>query len=100
MKQLSTKKGSLKQAEESETGSAPTIRSPTRRQLHKCNICAQGLGESCAGSLVVGSVSVSPYEPKLVDFVGFLVLSLSPLAPTILPPLVGRIPQALPHVWL
>ena len=44
------------------------------------------LGQSHIGSLVVGSVSVSPYEPRLVDSVGFLVVSLTPLAPTILPP--------------
>lgn len=35
------------------------------------------------------SQSVSPYDPRLADSVGFLVVSLSPLAPTILyPPLL------------
>ena len=46
---------------------------------------AEILCQSHAGSLVGGSVSVSPYGPRLVDSVGFLVVSLTPLAPTILP---------------
>lgn len=33
-----------------------------------------------------GSVSVSPYEPRLVDSVGFLVVFLTLLAPIILVP--------------
>lgn len=48
----------------------------------------------------MGSVPVSHYEPTLVEFVGVLVLSLAPLAPTILLCLFQRIPCALPNVWL
>ena len=44
------------------------------------------IGQSYTGSLVGGSASVSPYEPRLVDSVGLLVVSLTPLAPMILPP--------------
>jgi hypothetical protein len=35
-------------------------------------------------------VSVSPYEPRFVDSVGFLVVSLTPQAPTILYPLLPQ----------
>ena len=41
---------------------------------------------SAMGSLTVSLVSVSTYAAWLVDFVGFLVVSLTPLAPTIIPP--------------
>jgi hypothetical protein len=41
-------------------------------KLHNCNLCAEGLGQSHADSLVGCSVSVSPCEPRLVDSVGFL----------------------------
>ena len=44
---------------------------------------AEGLGQSHAGSPVVGSDSVSLYKPKLVESVGFVV-SLTPLASLIL----------------
>jgi hypothetical protein len=50
-----------------------------------------GLGEYHA----CGSVSVSPYEPRLVDSVGgVLVVSLTPLAPTLLP---FTLPQDSPN---
>ena len=52
----------LKQATESETAPAPTVRSPTRRPR-----------QSHAGSLIVGSVFVNPHELRLLDPVGFLV---------------------------
>ena len=45
-----------------------------KTELHNSYIYAEGL---C-------SVSVSPYGPRLVDFVGFLVMSLTPLVLTIL----------------
>lgn len=37
-------------------------------------------------SLVIGSVSENNYEPRLVDSLGFLVMSFISLAPIILPP--------------
>lgn len=40
-----------------------------KTKSHNCHIYTEGLGQSCAGSLVVGSVSVSIYKPKSVDFV-------------------------------
>ena len=40
-------------------------------KLYNCNIQVQGLGQAHAGSLVGGSVSVSLYEPRLVDSVFF-----------------------------
>jgi hypothetical protein len=38
-------------------------------KLHNQNIYAEGLGQTHAGSLVVGSVSTDPHEPRLVDSV-------------------------------
>jgi hypothetical protein len=50
--------------------------------MHTCNI--QSVPESPrSGTLVSGSVSVSPYGPRLVDSIGFLVVSLNPLVPII-----------------
>lgn len=47
--------------------------------------------------LSVAPVSVSPYDPCLVDSMGGVLLgSLTPLAPVILPPLIPRAP---PNVW-
>jgi len=55
-------------------------------QLHNCYICTEDLDPSHACSLVGGLVSVSPYGPRLVDSVGFLAMSLIPLALSNLPP--------------
>jgi len=41
-------------------------------------IYSEGLGQTHAGSLGVGSVSVGPYGATVVDPVGFLVVSLNP----------------------
>ena len=46
-----------------------------KNKLHNCYKCAEGLGESHACSLVDLSISMNPYGPKLVDSVGFLVVS-------------------------
>ena len=46
-----------------------------------------------AGSLVVNSVFENSQEPMLVDSVGFLVLSLTPLAPKVLFPFSGGFPE-------
>lgn len=46
-----------------------------------CNICAEVLGQSHAGSLDSSSVSVSFYSPRLIDS----VVSLFHLVPVILP---------------
>ena len=56
--------------------------------LYNYNIYVEGLGQSHAGSLVGGSVSMSHYGLRLVDSVGFLMMSLTHMAPTILPPLL------------
>jgi hypothetical protein len=45
-------------------------------RLHNCYVCAEGLGQSLANFLVAGSVSLNPYRPRLVDSVGFLMVSL------------------------
>ena len=47
------------------------------------------LGQTHAGFLIVSAVFVSPYETWLVDLVVFLVVSLTLLAPTILPLFCG-----------
>lgn len=54
---------------------------------HNCNIYAEGLAQTHKGPVIVTSVSVSLYEFYLVDSVGhILMVSLTPVAPTILPP--------------
>lgn len=53
-------------------------------KLHSCNIYSDCLGQFHTGSLLISSVSVSPYQPRLVELAEFLVLSLTPLAPKIL----------------
>lgn len=69
----------------SEAAPTPTVRSPTEDQATHCSIYAEGLGQSLAASLVVGSVSVGFYEPRLGDSARFLVVSLTLLALAILP---------------
>ena len=81
---LNRRKGSQRQATESETAPAPTVRVPQDQATHH-SIYAEGLGQAHAGSLLSGSVSVTPYELRLVVSVCFIVVSLTPLAPTILP---------------
>lgn len=54
-------------------------------QLHICYIRAEGLGPAHACPMVDSSASVSPRVPRLVVFVGFLVMFLTPLDPFILP---------------
>lgn len=44
------------------------MESHKKTKQHNCNIHAEGLGQSYAGSLAGGSVS--PYEPWLIDFCG------------------------------
>ena len=55
--------------------------------LHNCNMYAEGICQFHAGSLVDGIASGSSYELSLVGFVGFLVVPLTSLVPTTLPPL-------------
>ena len=59
-----------------------------RTKLYICYMCAGGLGPSHVCSLAGGSVSVSSYVSRLLDFVGFFygVLdfsgSFNPLSPS------------------
>ena len=69
-------------------------------KLHTCLISVGDIGPVHTYSSVGGSVSVRPYGTRLVNSVGFLVVSLTLLAPTILPLPLSWIPQALPNVWL
>ena len=48
------------------------------------------LGAAPVCSLVGGLVSVSPHWPMLADSVGLLVVSLTPLAPLILPTILPK----------
>ena len=58
-----------------------------KTKLHNYFICTEALGPSLVSSLFGGSVSVGPYGPRLVDYVFFfIVLSLTCLVPSILPP--------------
>ena len=65
----------------------PLYESHIRTQLHNCSICAEDLSLFYACFLIGSSVSKNHYGPRLVDSVGFLVVSLTPLAPSILLPL-------------
>ena len=53
-----------------------------------------------ACSLVGGSVSVSSRGPRLVDYVGLLLVSLNLWLLQSLPPFFHKIPHAMPDVWL
>jgi hypothetical protein len=55
-----------------------------KTKLHICYKLVGGLDPASTCSLVCGSVSVSPHGPRLVDSVGLLVVSLTPLAQAIL----------------
>ena len=70
----------------SEPAPVPAVRDPTRGPSYTTVIYAECISESHGDSLVVSSVSVSPYEPRLADSLSFLVVSLTPLALTILSP--------------
>jgi hypothetical protein len=81
-----------RQATESETAPTPAVRSPTRRPSYITAI--EGLRLSYVCSLVGSSISVSPVGSRLIDSVGFLVLSFTPLAPSSLPsPLLPDFPS-------
>ena len=67
--------------------------------LINCNIYAGGLGQSYAGSLVVGSLSASLLEPTLVGAVSFLVVPMTPLGSAVLPSCLPQDSRALPNVW-
>ena len=67
-------------------------------KLYNCNIQVQGLGQAHAGSLVGGSVSVSLYEPRLVDSVFFYIISFTHLALIILLPLLLQDSPAPPNI--
>lgn len=64
-----------------------------KTQLNNCYICIEGLGLSHSCSLVDSSVFISPHGPRIVGSIDFLVVSLTPLAPSILPP---PLPQDYP----
>ena len=55
-------------------------------KLHNYITYTDGIGQTHKGSLIVDSVSVSLYEPRFIDPMGFLVVSLTSLAPSVLPP--------------
>jgi len=76
-----------RQASESETAPAPAARDLTRRPSY---ISVTYVLRAHACSLVGGSASVSTRWSRLVDSVGFFMVSLTSLAPSILPP-------CLPH---
>ena len=70
--------GSQKPIKESETAPVPSVRSTTRGPSYTTVTCAEGLGQSRADSLVVGSVFVSSYDPRLVDICEFSCDVLDP----------------------
>lgn len=72
-------KGSQSQSKESEMCSIPTLRSPTRTPSYKTKMYMRRTLLRHIGSMIVTSVSVSSYEPSLVDSVGYFI-GLYPLA--------------------
>ena len=70
-----------------------------KKKLCNCITSAEGLGQPHADSMVVHLVSVSPNESRLVDSLGFLVLSLTMwVVKSCL--LTQRVSQPLPNVSL
>ena len=69
-------------------------------KLHICYKCVGDPGPASVCSLVGGSDSVSPHEPRLVDSVGLLEVSLTPSACSILSPTLPQYSNAPPDVWL
>lgn len=61
--------------------------------MYNCHLCAENLDLSHACSLVGVSVSVVTYGPRLVDTVGFLVVSFISFAPSSLLFLFWHIPR-------
>ena len=73
------------EAKKSEILSIPIVRSPTKaHEVNNHKVHTKDLGQTHTGSVTVSSVSVSPYEPCLVDSVG-CVLMVSSLVTRILP---------------
>jgi hypothetical protein len=72
----------------------------TKNKIHNCTICTEGLGQPHSGSLVLGSFSVSPSEARLVDAMGFLVVSLTLCLLLSFLSLFHGILQPLPNIWL
>ena len=54
----------------------------------KYSINVEGLWQSSEGSLVVSSISMGPYVPRLVDSVGILVVFLNTQTPKIISPIL------------
>lgn len=67
-------------------------------KLHNCYIRAESLDPSYECFGVGSSASMRPSGPRLVDYVGFLVAPLIPLAPTVIPLLFLHVPQTVPSV--
>jgi hypothetical protein len=66
---------------------------------------AKHLLQMCEGPrsspyMLFGSVSVNSHGPRLVDYVGLLVVSLNLWLHQPLPPFFHKIPHAMPDVWL
>lgn len=81
-------KESLKQTKESETDTAPIVRSSIKRirvRVSNHSIYAVYLAQTHAGFVIVSSFSVSPSETQLVDSVVVLVMSLPLKCPAPIP---------------
>lgn len=80
--------GSPKKVKASEISLTLTVKESHRNtKIPNHNIYAEDICQIHVGSLIVTSVSVNPYAHRLFDSVSLaLVVSMIPLAPTILPP--------------
>ena len=49
-----------------------------KTKLHNHNVYAEDLAQTHVGSVIIRSVCMSPYDPWVIDLVGFLVDILDP----------------------
>ena len=70
-RQPSRRKGVLRAEKESRTPPLPVLGAPHKHQANNHNIYAEDIVQTHAGSVIAASVSVSLYEPCLVDSVDF-----------------------------
>lgn len=90
---------SQKQTTEPEKAPNSLLGSHIKNKIHICNICGEGPVQFHACSLVVVSVSVSSYEPRLVDPWVFLWFPWTQYFLQSFLSLFCKITQALPNVW-
>ena len=77
--------GSTGRSQSQRASASCCCESHMKMEPHHCYVWAKGLGTSHACSLFSGSVSMNASGPRLVNYVCFLMVFLTSLAPSILP---------------